>query len=82
MFHGLECPHCRNMDDLVRKIEKKLKVHISVLEIWHNAKNAELLDTLDNGKCGGVPFFWNAKSHEWICGEADEEELLAWAKGK
>ncbi len=80
MFNGEDCAHCRNMDSLVTKLEKELKVHVAKLEVWNNSKNAELLEKLDDGKCGGVPFFWNAKKRTWICGETDYDELKAWAK--
>lgn len=32
----------------------------------------------DDGKCGGVPFFYNTETGEWICGEAEEDELENW----
>jgi thiol-disulfide isomerase/thioredoxin len=79
MFHGTECPHCRNMDPLVEQAERELHVKVTKLEVWHNAKNAELLESIDRGMCGGVPFFWNTKSKKWICGETDYDTLRDWA---
>ncbi len=82
MFFGTECKHCHDMIPLVDKIEKETKLKIIKLEVWHNAKNAALFQKLDNGKCGGVPFFFNEKTKKWICGAVPYLELKKWATEK
>ena len=82
LFYGTECVHCHEALPLVEKVEKELKVKIERLETWHNSKNKDLLQKLDNGKCGGVPFFYNEKSKKWLCGVDSYEELKKWARGK
>lgn len=81
-FTGKECPHCHEMDPLIEKLEKELNIKLKKLDVWHDAKNAELLKKLDNGKCGGVPFFFNENTGKWICGSTDYENLKKWAKGE
>jgi thiol-disulfide isomerase/thioredoxin len=81
-FWGRECPHCKAMKPLVERLEKKLKVKVEQLEVWHNEKYARLYTEYDKGLCGGVPFFFNETTGEWICGEATYERLKAWALGK
>ena len=81
-FYGTECSHCIEMQPLMEKMEKELKVKIERLEVWHNAKNAKLLQETDNGFCGGVPFFFNRKTGKWICGSTSYENLKKWALGK
>lgn len=80
MFTGDECPHCDNMMTPVKKLEKELGVHITKKEVWHNEENNKELRAVDNGKCGGVPFFYNKKNKKWICGECDYAELKRWAR--
>jgi len=79
MFHGQECFHCRTMDALAERLEKEEGIKITRLEVWHNEKNAELLQKTDQGMCGGVPFFWNSKTKKWLCGETDYDTLKDWA---
>lgn len=55
---------------------------IEKFETWHDEENAKKLETYDKGLCGGVPFFYNTESKQFICGEADEKTLRAWAEGK
>ncbi len=81
MFYGTECPHCHDMDPLVEKVEKELKVKVEKIEVWHNAKNAALLEKVDTEGCGGVPFFYNEKTKKSICGAVDYAMLKKWASG-
>lgn len=81
-FYGDGCPHCEKMAPKVEKLEEEENLEVKQLEVWNNRENAEKQVELDDGKCGGVPFFYNTESDEWICGEADKETLKKWAKGK
>lgn len=80
-FYGQECSHCITMMPLVERLEKELGIKVERHETWHDPANAELVKRYDTGLCGGVPFFFNTDSGKWICGEADYEELMNWAKG-
>ena len=81
-FYGTECVHCREMDPIIERVEKETKVKITRLETWHNSANAKLLEECDNGFCGGVPFFYNEKTGEKLCGEVPYDKLLKWATKK
>ena len=81
-FEGTECVHCHEMDPLDEKLEKELNMKIKRIEVWHNAKNAQLMEKYDRGFCGGVPFYFNEKTGQWICGSVPYEKLKAWALGK
>ena len=81
-FYGTECVHCREMEPQIARLEKEEGIKLTRLECWHNSKNAQLLEKTDDGKCGGVPFFFNAKTGKWICGSTSYEKLKEWAKGK
>jgi thiol-disulfide isomerase/thioredoxin len=79
MFYGTECTHCHEMTPLVERLEKEEDVKVDRVEVWHNDKNMVQLKKFDNGKCGGVPFFYNKKNEKWICGSADYDKLKDWA---
>ena len=87
MFSGTECVHCKEMNPLVEKMEKELKVKVTKIEVWHNADNAKHMKEVDkdnegNEFCGGVPFFYNEKTGKKICGNTSFEKLKAWAEGR
>ena len=79
MFTGTECDHCHEMEPLVARLENETGLVVKRLETWHNANNAALLKKYDKGFCGGIPFFYNAVSGKWICGNGSYEDLIAWA---
>ena len=79
MFYGTECSHCHNVMPIVDRLNKEGRVKIMKVEVWHNDKNAELMEKYDRGFCGGVPFFYNENTEEWICGETDYDTLKTWA---
>ena len=81
-FTGRECTHCHDSEPLVERLEKEKKVKVVKLEVWHDAKNAAVLEKLDNGKCGGVPFFFNENTGKWLCGTPEYKELKEWALEK
>lgn len=79
-FYGTECPHCNRMHPLVEQLEKELGVKVEKYEVWHNEENAHKMRDYDRGFCGGVPFFYNTSTGEYICGEAPYETLKEWAR--
>lgn len=81
-FFGDGCPHCEKMEPKVKDLEEDENVSVEQLEVWNNQENAEKQAELDDGKCGGVPFFYNTETDEWICGEANKQTLVQWANGK
>jgi thiol-disulfide isomerase/thioredoxin len=81
-FHGESCPHCEKMASKVEQLEEEEDVEVKQLEVWNDQDNAEKMQEFDDGKCGGVPFFYNTETEEWICGETDMETLKDWASGK
>lgn len=80
-FYGTECPHCVKMMPMVNELIKD-GFEIQKMEVWHNEDNASLMSQFDRGLCGGVPFFYNTESKQFICGETDEATLRKWAEGK
>ncbi|MFB6077073.1 MAG: hypothetical protein ABEK12_03010 [Candidatus Nanohaloarchaea archaeon] len=81
-FYGEECPHCAAMEDKVERLEENEDVDVEQREVWHDEENAARQQELDDGKCGGVPYFINTDTGEYICGEAPYDELVAWATGR
>jgi thiol-disulfide isomerase/thioredoxin len=81
-FYGTECVHCRFMNPLIERMEAETGLKVKKMEVWHNERNAQLLQQIDRDFCGGVPFFFNVKTGKWICGSASYEKLKEWALGK
>jgi hypothetical protein len=57
-------------------------VEIRKYEVWHSEQNATLMREYDQGRCGGVPFFYNPQTGKWLCGVVSYEKLKEWGLGK
>jgi hypothetical protein len=66
----------------VEKLEKEEGIKVEMVEVWNNKKNEKRLLLLDKDMCGGVPFFYNMKTKQWICGEESYDTLKKWARGE
>ena len=81
-FFGKECPHCAAMEPLVGRLQDEEGLQFEKYEVWHNEENANLMRKYDQGRCGGVPFFYNTRTEKWLCGVLKYEQLKEWALGK
>lgn len=81
-YFGDTCPHCIEMRPMVEKLEHELGVSVEKREVWNNDENAKILEGIDNGLCGGVPFFYDDVRKTFICGATDEATMRAWMKGE
>ena len=77
-FYGQGCPHCVKMAPLVERLKAE-GFEVEQLEVWASEENAKKFTEYDKGLCGGVPFFFNTDSKNFLCGGADYGELKAWA---
>lgn len=80
-FYGNECSHCQKMLPLVERLEREEGIKIEKYEVWHNEENLKKLQEYNRGLCGGVPFFFNTDTKDFICGETAYENLKTWAEG-
>ena len=79
-FYGDTCPHCVKMMPIVDKLIAE-GIAIEKKEVWNHEENATEFEKIDKGRCGGVPFFVNTTTNEFICGGTDEASLRTLASG-
>ena len=78
-FKGKGDDYCAQMEPLKEQLKEELGVEIRDFEVWYDSQNLELLQRLDKGRCGGVPFFYNKRSRRYICGATTYDNLRRWA---
>mmetsp|Transcript_40715 Transcript_40715/g.66049 ORF Transcript_40715/g.66049 Transcript_40715/m.66049 type:complete len:151 (+) Transcript_40715:69-521(+) len=81
-FYGIGCDHCDDMKPKIHEVERELGRSFARYEVWYNQKNLQILQKLDQGFCGGIPFFYNRKTRDYICGATTTENLRNWATGR
>ncbi|GMI26184.1 hypothetical protein TrRE_jg265, partial [Triparma retinervis] len=83
MFTGDNCDHCDQMEPYLTRLEKELGVRVHRFNVWSSQVNFKLFEKLDAGqKCGGLPYFYNARTNQCVCGATTFGNLRAWAKGR
>jgi len=78
-FYGRECPHCKRIRPMLEHLEKENGLEIKRYEVWHDEKNAELMDKYAKDRCLGVPFLFNTDTQDFVCGEEGFKRIKEWA---
>ncbi|SCN62524.1 conserved Plasmodium protein, unknown function [Plasmodium chabaudi adami] len=82
-FHSEDCEYCNSMEPLLKKLKEEEGIEFLKLEMYENSYNFELLQQLDyNNLCGGLPYYYNLKTHYNICGATTYHNLRKWAFDK
>jgi len=86
-FFGESCPYTKIVAPAIECVELSLQSSgqkgISRLEVYSNQENSmKYIEVGGRQKCGGVPFFYNARTGESVCGAATCERLKLWAQTK
>lgn len=81
-FYGTDCPHCVLMEALLDKLKFETGCEVERIEVWGNEENTKMMEDIDKGSCGGVPFFANTKTGKNLCGEVTFKEIKNWAEDK
>ncbi|EUD68413.1 hypothetical protein C922_01435 [Plasmodium inui San Antonio 1] len=82
-FHSEDCEYCNSMEKLLTKLKDEEGVNFLKLEMYENSYNFELLQKLDyDNLCGGLPYYYNLKTHYNICGATTYHNLRNWALDK
>jgi hypothetical protein len=79
-FRGETDKYSEMMEPLNRELARE-GFNMKRFEVWYNTRNTELMQHLDLGRCGGVPYYYNKNTKRFICGATDINNLRNWAAG-
>jgi len=83
LFYGKGDAYSEHMAPGVQALEEELGVEVRRFDLYSRTPEAQkLLAKLDKGACGGVPFFYNKDTEQYICGATTPDNLRRWALGK
>eukprot|EP00923_Selenidium_pygospionis_P016809 GHVN01029554.1.p1 GENE.GHVN01029554.1~~GHVN01029554.1.p1 ORF type:complete len:342 (-),score=74.96 GHVN01029554.1:234-1109(-) len=79
-FYGTGSDHCQAMEPLIKQVENEYGVKIVRLDVWGDRVSMKLLQAVDEGgRCSGLPYFYNARTTEYICGATHINNIRLWA---
>ena len=79
LYYGLTCPHCKEVEEWMKKNKIEEKIKVEKKEVWYNKENAAELQevakfcSLDPTSIG-VPFLW--ADGKCYIGTPDVEKVL------
>lgn len=79
-FYGAECPPCKQLEMMINRLKEDEGISITRYEVWHNSANQNLMMKYSKGRCNGVPFLYNKRNDQFLCGAVTYEQLRDWAK--
>lgn len=84
-FYGTDCPHCDAMRPLIAKLAFETGVVLDERDVWKNQGHFRAYENYQDSvkkhdpECDGLPFFYDTKTSEYLCGEVSYRKLKAWA---
>lgn len=78
-FYGAECPPCQQLEIFINRLKEEEGIEIDRYEVWHNSSNQNLMMKYAKGRCNGVPFLYNKKNDDFLCGQVTYDKLKEWA---
>ncbi|CAM9192237.1 unnamed protein product [Hapterophycus canaliculatus] len=79
-FHGAKCDHCEEMLPLFDRLHDETRLVIKRHLVWEDTANFRLMAIYDlKTGCKGLPFFYNRRTGETICGATTWSNFRNWA---
>lgn len=84
-FYGTDCPHCEAMRPLIAKLSFDTGIILNELDVWKDEAAYRMLENYQDRvkktdpECDGLPFFYNTKTGDYLCGEVSYKTLKKWA---
>lgn len=76
MFYSATCPFTAKAAPAIEAAEAATGVTITRRDVNKSRDAGVAYMKADNGRCGGVPYFWNSKTEKFICGAPSSAEAV------
>lgn len=73
---------CKKMEQIVRDVEKDLNIKVRRIDVSKKPSFVQLYECVGGNECGVLPFYYNRRTAQAICGATYYENLMLLAMGK
>jgi len=80
-FHSDNCDHCEQMEPVLQRLEDDLGTKIRRVNIFRRREFYGLMESMGHNECGGLPFYYNRRTGQAICGATSYKNLKRWGTG-
>lgn len=74
-FHSDNCDHCDQMEPVLKRLEDDLGTKIRRINIFRRREFYGLMESMGHNECGGLPFYYNRRTGQAICGATSYTNL-------
>lgn len=80
-FHSDNCDHCEQMEPVLQRLERDLNTKVRRINIFRRREFYGLLEVMGHDECGGLPFYYNRRTGQAVCGATSYANLKRWGVG-
>jgi hypothetical protein len=80
-FHSDNCDNCDQMEPVLKRLEDDLDTKIRRINIFRRREFMGLLEAIGFDECGGLPFYYNRRTGQAVCGATSYPNLRRWGTG-
>lgn len=80
-FESDDYDHCRQMQPVLRRLEEDLGTLIRRINIARRKEFLGVLEAMGHNDCGTLPFYYNRRTGQAICGATSYMNLRRWGTG-
>ena len=73
---------CKRMAPLVKQLQQELKLKVRTINVSHNPAFLQLYECVGGNECGNLPFYYNRRTAQAICGHTRYVNLQSLALGE
>ena len=73
---------CKKMEPIVRDVEKVLNMKIRQIDVSKKPSFLQMYECVGGNECGNLPFYYNRRTAQAICGATYYENLMSLAMGE
>jgi hypothetical protein len=80
-FVSDEYDHCKQMEPVLKRLEDDLGTVVRRINIFRRREFMGLLEAMGHNDCGTLPFYYNRRTGQAICGATSYLNLKRWGTG-
>lgn len=80
-FHSDNNDVCEQMEPVVQRLEEEMNVKVRRINAFRRREFFTLLEAMGHDECGNLPFYYNRRSAQAVCGATTYKNLKLWAGG-
>ena len=80
-FHSDNNDHSKQMEPVVQRLEEDLRTKVRRVNVSRRREFYGLMEAMGHDECGALPFYYNRRTAQAVCGATSYLNLKRWATG-